>query len=100
MTTILHLAHAAAWAEAQRLGFYAPLSLDSEGFIHFSTEVQLPGVVERFYKHQPDMVLLVVAVDRLEAELRYEEAEPGEAFPHLYGPLNLDAVVEVRLFAA
>ncbi|WP_135478161.1 DUF952 domain-containing protein [Candidatus Chloroploca mongolica] len=96
---ILHLAHAAAWAEAQHVGFYAPRSLDSEGFIHFSTEAQLPGVVERFYQHQPEMILLVVAVDRLEAELRYEEAEPGEAFPHLYGPLNLDAVVEVRLFA-
>ncbi|PDV97609.1 DUF952 domain-containing protein [Candidatus Chloroploca asiatica] len=99
MTTILHLAHAIAWAEAQRLGFYAPPSLDSEGFIHFSTEAQLPGVVERFYKHQPNMVLLVVEVDRLTAALRYEESEPGKFFPHLYGPLNLDAVVEVRLFA-
>ena len=42
-----------------------------------------------------DLVLLCVAVDRLSAPLRYEPGDPGsdELFPHLYGPLNTDAVL-------
>ncbi len=44
-----------------------------------------------------DLVLLAVAVDRLAVPLRYEPGDPGsdELFPHLYGPLAPDAVVEV-----
>ncbi len=99
MAPILHLAHAAAWAEAQRLGFYASPSLEREGFIHLCTEAQLSGVVERFYQGQRGMLLLTVDPSRLHAELRYEESEPGEAFPHLYGALNLDAVIAVRPFS-
>ena len=99
MSPILHLAHAATWAEAQRLGSYAPPSLEREGFIHLCTEAQLSGVVERFYRTQRDMILLTIDPNRLQAELRYEEGEPGEAFPHLYGPLNLDAVIAVQPFS-
>jgi uncharacterized protein (DUF952 family) len=49
----------------------------------------------------PDLVLLSVAVDRLAAPLRYERGDPGseERFSHLYGPLNLDAVVRWTEFA-
>jgi uncharacterized protein (DUF952 family) len=99
MSPLLHLAHAATWTEAQRLGFYAPPSLEREGFIHLCTEAQLSGVVERFYQGQRDMLLLTIDPTRLHAELRYEESEPDEAFPHLYGALNLDAVIAVRTFA-
>jgi uncharacterized protein (DUF952 family) len=47
-----------------------------------------------------DLVLLCVAVDRLAAPLRYEVGDPGSAelFPHLYGPLNAEAVVRVVPF--
>ena len=47
-----------------------------------------------------DLVLLGVRVDRLQAPLRYEPGDPGsdELCPHLYGPLNLDAVAWVAPF--
>ena len=47
-----------------------------------------------------DLVLLCVAVDRLQAPLRYERGDPGsdELFPHLYGPLDVDAVERVLPF--
>jgi uncharacterized protein (DUF952 family) len=46
-------------------------------------------------------VLLVIDAGKLTAPLRYE-AVPGEPapYPHIYGPLNPDAVVEVRPFTA
>jgi uncharacterized protein (DUF952 family) len=48
-----------------------------------------------------DLVLLCVAPDRLRAPLRYEPGDPGsdELFPHLYGPLAIDAVVDALAFA-
>lgn len=95
---IYHITHHTTWAQARSEGRYAADTLASEGFIHLSTAAQVPWVAERFYRGQAGLVLLVVDPSRLQAELRYEESEPGQHFPHLYGPLNLDAVVEVRDF--
>jgi uncharacterized protein (DUF952 family) len=51
------------------------------------------AVANRAFRGQSDLVLLCVARDRLTAAVRYEDAEDaGEAFPHLYGALNVDAV--------
>lgn len=92
MDTIFHITTAATWEAAQAAGDYRADSLTSEGFIHCSTRAQLLRTAERYYRGQAGLVLLAVDVARLAAELRYEEGEPGELFPHLYGPLNLDAV--------
>ena len=86
-------------AEAQAEGRYAAPSLDSQGFIHCSAPAQVLGVANFLYAGQPDLVLLVIDPARLSAELRWEEYEPGSPyFPHLYGPLNLDAVIRVLPF--
>jgi uncharacterized protein (DUF952 family) len=68
-------------------------SLAAEGFIHFSTERQLLRSAERFFAGRDDVVVVSVREDRLAAPLRFEVAH-GEPFPHLYGALNLDAVVD------
>jgi glutathione S-transferase len=100
---IFHIAYAADWRQAQRDGAYTVStrgrSLAEEGFLHASTERQVAGVAHAFYRGEPGLVLLVIDPDRLTSELRYE-AVPGadEPFPHIYGPLNLDAVVEARPF--
>ncbi len=98
--TILHITHRTAWEAAQQAGNYTAPSLATEGFIHFSTPAQVLWVAERFYAGQTDLVLLEVDPAALTAELRYEESEPGQLFPHLYGPLNLEAVRAVRPFVA
>jgi uncharacterized protein (DUF952 family) len=96
---IYHITRAEDWAAAQAAGSYRAGSLDHEGFIHFSTAAQVLRVANFFYRGQVGLVLLAVDEARLGAPLRYEESEPGLApFPHLYGPLNLDAVVAVYAF--
>jgi uncharacterized protein (DUF952 family) len=99
---IYHLALASHWAAAQQAGEYAVSTLgrtlQEEGFIHASRADQWPGVRERFYSDVTEpLVLLVIDPARLTAEVR-EEAVPdsAETFPHVYGPIEVAAVVEVR----
>lgn len=98
MSMIFHITDAATWAVAQAAGSYRAASLAGEGFIHLSTPAQIIGTANRFYHGQRGLLLLVVDPQLLAAELRYEEAEPGQRFPHLYGPLNLDAVLAALPF--
>lgn len=103
MKTVTHITTRDAWNAAQRAGEYRHPSLDKQGFIHFSepTPEQLLSVANALFLGQPGLVLLVVDPSRLTAPLRYEEDEPGSLhFPHLYGPLNLDAVTEVLDFVS
>lgn len=65
------------------------------GFIHASTAEQVVPVANMFYKDVPDLVVLVIDADRVRPGVRYEQVpEVGQPFPHIYGPLNIDAVVE------
>ncbi|MFD3645511.1 DUF952 domain-containing protein [Streptomyces cyaneofuscatus] len=105
---LLHLAEAPLWEAARGTGTYEMSTrgrtLQEEGFIHLSLPHQLPGVARMLYGDGSeggsgghDLVVLVVDPARLTAPVRYEAMKPGgEEFPHLYGPLPVDAVVEVR----
>jgi uncharacterized protein (DUF952 family) len=81
-------------------GSYLPPRYDAEGFIHLSDPQQVARVANARFRGARDLVLLCVAVDRLGAPLRYEAGDPGsdELFPHLYGPLEVDAVLRVLPF--
>lgn len=92
---LFHLTLTEAWAAARAAGEYRAASLDSQRFIHLSTEAQWPRTRERFFAGQTGLVLLVIDPARLSHEVRFEPAD-GDSFPHLYGPLNLDAVIEAR----
>lgn len=89
---IYHFVEKNLWKKVEKE--YRPESLDNEGFIHFSTEDQVDDTYQRFYTNK-EMFLLVIDESKLKAELIYEKAD-GMSYPHLYGPLNLDAVKEVQ----
>ncbi|MBD2164721.1 DUF952 domain-containing protein [Calothrix membranacea FACHB-236] len=95
MKSILHITQIGKWEEAKILGSYCADSLDSEGFIHCSEASQIVKVANRFFKHQKGLLILFIDADKVKAEVRYEEAEIGELFPHIYGELNIDAVFQV-----
>ena len=81
-------------------GDYRAESLDTEGFIHCSTPDQVASTANLFFRGQQDLVLLVIDADKVTAPIRFEDAGNGQFFPHAYGPINLDAVVDVREFAS
>lgn len=75
--------------------FYEHASLKAEGFIHTSKEELVKGVLERYYQKQTVFLLLHIDETKLTVELKYELAPSvNEYFPHIYGMLNLDAVVK------
>lgn len=94
MARLYHITTAQEWADARRAGAYTRStrgqSLADVGFIHCSYAHQVHGTAEALYRDVPELRVLVIDPDRLTAEVR-EEA----GFPHIYGALNLDAVVEV-----
>lgn len=101
MATIFHLALASDWEAARAEGAYTVSTrgrtLAEEGFIHASRADQWPAVRERFYADVTEpLLLLKIDTDRLDVPLVEEPAVPGgtETFPHLYGPLRVDAVVQ------
>jgi len=97
---ILHIASKSDWNAAQTHGEYVAPSLDTEGFIHCSTEKQVLHVANAFYRGRTDLVLLKLDETGLKPELKWEPPAgapaPGisetDLFPHLYGPINLTAV--------
>jgi uncharacterized protein (DUF952 family) len=95
MQTILHITPSDRWAQAKNLGTYRSDSLATEGFIHCSTLTQVVGSANRFFKGLTNLVILVIDIDRVTPEIRYEGADPHNLFPHIYGELNIDAVIRV-----
>ncbi|HMN63308.1 MAG TPA: DUF952 domain-containing protein [Anaerolinea sp.] len=93
MAFIYHITPLRDWQAAQAAGTYTADSLEREGFIHCSTAEQVVDTANRYYAGQAGLALLRIRVEALRAEVRYENLVGGEMlFPHIYGPLNLDAV--------
>jgi uncharacterized protein (DUF952 family) len=104
MSIILHLTTRLDWEQAQATGAYRSDTLDTQGFIHCSTPNQMAGVANRFFRGQTGLVLLCIETEKVQPQVIFEhpinpdsgEVEPGsEEFPHIYGALNLDSVVQV-----
>ena len=101
---IYHITSRTAWNTARQRGNYRADSLETEGFIHCSTDKQVVPVAEKYYQGQDSLILLVIEPERLTSDLKWEppaEGTPppgvpeGSLFPHIYGPINLEAVVRV-----
>ena len=104
---LYHIATRAAWIDATRNGSYTAPSLSSQGFIHCSTAAQVLPVARQFYAAQTGLVLLVIDPRRLTSVLKWEPAAAGPppdgvdeaaTFPHIYGPIDLEAVVQTADF--
>lgn len=101
MATIYHVTTQAEWAAAISAGAYEAPSLKEEGFIHCSQASQVPGVLERYFKGKASLVKLVIDTEKLTSQLVYEwSPSTADTFPHIYGPINTDAVTAVEQLPA
>ena len=106
---ILHLITVETWAALADAQKYTPESLAAQGFIHCSgdDDVML-DVANSHYADAGEVLVLTIDEHDLDAEVRWEAPNPlppgwdpngpegAPTFPHIYGPLNLDAVVGIR----
>jgi uncharacterized protein (DUF952 family) len=101
---IFHITSRTAWEDAQKHGDYRAESLETEGFIHCSTHSQVLPVAENYYKGQSGLILLAIEPTLLSSALKWEPPSggtpppgvpDGDSFPHIYGPINLNAVIKV-----
>lgn len=96
---IYHMIKLAEWETAVLHQTYSPASIEQEGFIHCSTKNQILFPANQLYRGQPDLQLLCIDPAKVTADIVFEDCyESGMAFPHIYGPLNLNAVVKVVPF--
>ncbi|MER8748704.1 DUF952 domain-containing protein [Mesorhizobium sp. M1050] len=87
----------APWREAETNGRFTGAPIDvADGFIHFSTAAQVKETAARHFAGQTDLLLVAIDGASLGAALKYEVSRRGALFPHLYGPLDLNAVLWVR----
>ncbi|CAN5660541.1 MAG: DUF952 domain-containing protein [Chloroflexia bacterium] len=93
---ILHITTRRQWQQALESGVYTADSLETEGFIHCSLPKQVVFVANSRYRGETGLILLRIDSDRAAPEIRYE----GEIdrYPHIYGPLNTDAVIDLLDF--
>jgi uncharacterized protein (DUF952 family) len=105
---ILHITTPNEWEKALLEGEYTAPSLQSDGFIHCSTIKQTVDTANIFFRGQNGLILLCINESKLNSECKYEDPvgggqhDPnvGNLFPHVYGPINLPAVIKVVDFPA
>jgi uncharacterized protein (DUF952 family) len=93
---IYHIATSDEWNHHLTNATYEPVGFSKEGFIHCSTKDQVPGVLQRYYAGVKNLRLLHIDETKLTADLKYEEATHQELFPHVFGPINKDAIALVE----
>jgi len=92
---LFHITTKEHWKRFQNDRKYEPESLVQEGFIHCSSGSQLNETANRLFRDKDQILLLVIDVSTLGENIKYEEdSKTGEKFPHIYGPLNTNAVID------
>jgi len=90
---IYHIIDIETWKQVREGEFYAPSSIEQEGFIHCSTDEQVIHVANSFYKESKNLLLLGIKEELVQSEIIYEDLyELNQLYPHIYGVLNLNAV--------
>ena len=96
MATIFHITTRELWRRSITRGQYTHESLRAEGFIHCSAKEQVLGVANARFAGQDDLVLLRIDTSDVMSVIQYEKPSGSEeSYPHIYGPLNHDAVKTV-----
>jgi uncharacterized protein (DUF952 family) len=82
------------WAALNAGTFDGSPSDKADGFIHLSTAAQLTETVDRHFSGQKDLVIAAIDLAALGDRVRWERSRHGELFPHVYGHLSSQSVVD------
>ena len=90
---VFHLLSAAAWAEEERAG--GPVATDQlarHGFVHCCTREQILEISAWWLRDEAPLVVVAIDADRA-GDVRFERADLGREYPHVYNALPREAIV-------
>jgi uncharacterized protein (DUF952 family) len=93
---IYHIVLPESWEKVTEKDFYEAESLHTEGFIHCSFAEQIDGVLARYYKGVEKVLILTIDSEKLTSKLVNEPSTNNEIYPHIYGQINREAVIEIK----
>lgn len=93
---VYHVVLPEVWENFKGENSYAAESLQTEGFIHCSFAHQLDAVLERYYKNAGKVLILTIDIAELRSKLIEESSTNNEIYPHVYGEINAEAIVDVE----
>jgi uncharacterized protein (DUF952 family) len=93
---IYHIVLPEIWETFKDKRSYEAGSLKTENFIHCSFAAQLEGVLQRYYKDAEEVLILTIDTEKLSSKLVNEPSTNNEIYPHIYGQINREAVVDVE----
>ncbi len=93
---IYHITTLNWWKKLTDSEHYESPELREEGFIHCCTAEQLKLVIHKYFKDQKDLIVLHIDPDLLESELKYEMSLENQLFPHIYGKINLNSIIDIE----
>jgi uncharacterized protein (DUF952 family) len=98
-THTYHLVQRAEWEATDAAAPYTPVGFEREGFVHCTDGAEeVAATANRFFADlKDDLMVLVLDRDRLNAPVRYDD--PRQIYPHIYGPVDRDAIVEALLMS-
>lgn len=89
---------------------YLPVRFEMDGFIHCTgDEKTLLSVANDYFLNSNEEILILrLKLDKIKSEVLFEAPAPikgsgtshllaNSLFPHIYGPLNLDAIMDIGL---
>jgi len=94
MAELLHLAIPDEYRAAGDT--YVPAGYDQDGFVHCCLQSQIKGVLQRWFQAADTLLLLELDAGVFVDTLKYEASPSGQAFPHIYAPIPIKAVMSVR----
>lgn len=95
---IFHVCRLHVWNQALKDGFYQGSEDDiKDGYIHFSTALQLRESVRKHRSGQNNLIILSVNTLDLGGNLKWETARNGELFPHFYGLLETKKIFDTDI---
>jgi uncharacterized protein (DUF952 family) len=85
------------WAQFAADGIFhgAPVDI-ADGYIHLSLADQLAATLDKHFTGQSGLVIAEVDLAILGDTVRFEESRGGARFPHIYGPLPMNAIIGTR----
>lgn len=100
-TIVTHIANISDWDDYRFKDYYKPKYYKQYGFIHCSTLSQTEDSLNKYFKETDSVIILIINTKKLKSKLKFEQPSSSndnrinELFPHIYGSINKDSIIEV-----